>query len=750
MLPGIVSLIVLIGTVTYFYFSSKTEFLHNSEVLISNATKQYAEKLEFPLMGQEMMFFNLTREDIFGYVIEFNATIDFHDEITRKINSMPGVLAWALVTLDGTVVDLEKSNQLEGYANDLIGQKLPEFEYYNRHDTTIIHYGWSPMLSRWGAQYPTTTVFCYPTKSTSGEKNGYFMAFMDFAPIHQLVKDCSKTLADYKYDQACVYLLFAQSNEVAASVEAGDNVLTDADLTLLANYGMTHRQKQTTIINELNLSRGGAFVCTSAIGTEDPNSPGMFDHWRPSLVTVIPDEQVLAGLKRNLFIDLGIGAGLFILLLGLNRYTARRISRRINRISSTARAMSIGEVDHNLAATSNDELGDLAVSFAALRDYLWRLAHSAEAIADNNLAIEIPTMSESDVLGQAFAKMLHNFRTMVQQIKSDAAALLKISQRIGTASEQLSEGATLVYGSINTSASASEEISTNMNVVASAVKENSLHIEELSTAAANMSSSVKGVSSAVHEISSAMDEVTRNSDATASIAGDADRTARSAKEKMDSLAANARAIDKIVGSITDIADQTNLLALNAAIEAASAGEAGRGFAVVANEVKELAKQTAMATAEITSQVRSMQSDTDEAVEAIAKILEVTEQINSLSAEVAHAIENQSTAINNISGSISGSASGAESVSNNARELAHGTIEISRSVDETSSGATGIARNVARTANVTENMNVSIRDLSDIALTLNGQAEGLTGLVAQFDLGSHCQHSEEKTEEPILI
>ena len=139
------------------------------------------------------------------------------------------------------------------------------------------------------------------------------------------------------------------------------------------------------------------------------------------------------------------------------------------------------------------------------------------------------------------------------------------------------------------------------------------------------------------------------------------------------------------------ANQTNLLALNATIEAARAGEAGKGFAIVAQEVKLLANQTASATAEISTQVADIQSETGMAVEAMREVAATVERVNAIATAIAGSVEQQSAATERIASSMADSAG-------SAREITGGLGSVTRAIRETDDAVgrmTGSAVQIAR-------------------------------------------------------
>ena len=145
-------------------------------------------------------------------------------------------------------------------------------------------------------------------------------------------------------------------------------------------------------------------------------------------------------------------------------------------------------------------------------------------------------------------------------------------------------------------------------------------------------------------------------------------TIQETSKRIKRLGESSQEIGNIVELISDIAEQTNILALNASIQASMAGEAGRGFAVVADEVQRLAERAANATKQIEVLVRTIQTDTNEAVvsmersttdvvggallaenagAALQEIEQVSNQIASLVQNISASARGQSTAAQNL-------------------------------------------------------------------------------------------------------
>jgi twitching motility protein PilJ len=186
-------------------------------------------------------------------------------------------------------------------------------------------------------------------------------------------------------------------------------------------------------------------------------------------------------------------------------------------------------------------------------------------------------------------------------------------------------------------------------------------------------------------------------------------TIQETSKRIKRLGESSQEIGNIVELISDIAEQTNILALNASIQASMAGEAGRGFAVVADEVQRLAERAATATKQIDVLVRTIQTDTNEAVVSMER--STTDVVGG-----ALLAENAGAALQEI-----------EQVSNQIASLVQNISSSSRSQ---SAAAQNIARNTqvlrevsVQTAEVTSATSQAILKLADLATALRKSVAG---------------------------
>ncbi len=245
-------------------------------------------------------------------------------------------------------------------------------------------------------------------------------------------------------------------------------------------------------------------------------------------------------------------------------------------------------------------------------------------------------------------------------------------------------------------ASSSEDMTAISQSMSSNATETAAQATAVSAAAEQVSKNVQTVATGAQEMTASNKEISKNAAIAARVATSAVKAADITDTTMNKLGESSAQIGKVIKVITGIAQQTNLLALNATIEAARAGESGRGFAVVANEVKELAKETAAATEQISQKIEAIQTDTREAIKVIGEIKHIINQISDIQNTIASSVEEQTATANEIS--------------RNVADAARASSEIARNI-------TGVAMAAGNTNQGAANCEKSAKQLSQIAAEL---------------------------------
>ena len=286
-----------------------------------------------------------------------------------------------------------------------------------------------------------------------------------------------------------------------------------------------------------------------------------------------------------------------------------------------------------------------------------------------------------------------------------------------------------VNGNATSLASSAEELTAVSSQMAANASETSSQAGVVSAASEQVSRNVQTVSTGVEEMNAAINEIAKNASDAARVSQAAVLSAAAANDTIGKLGDSSAEIGKVIKVITSIAEQTNLLALNATIEAARAGEAGKGFAVVANEVKELAKETAKATEDISRKIEAIQQDTKGSVDSIREIGQVIAQINDISNTIASAVEEQTATANEMSRNVAEAAKGTA-------EIAQNITSVAQAAQSTSQGATNCQQAAVKMSRMAEELQElgagnGVRDEADASALrmleeLSQQARAATG------------------------
>jgi twitching motility protein PilJ len=289
-----------------------------------------------------------------------------------------------------------------------------------------------------------------------------------------------------------------------------------------------------------------------------------------------------------------------------------------------------------------------------------------------------------------------------------------------------------IADSINYAIEALRELVTTINDSAiqldSAAKQTQGAAAHMAKASGAQSRQISAASESMEDMAASIEEVSGNSERCADVArhsvdiahkgGDAVRrtidgmnaireTIQETSKRIKRLGESSQEIGNIVELINDIAEQTNILALNASIQASMAGEAGRGFAVVADEVQRLAERAANATKQIEVLVRTIQTDTNEAVVSMER--STTDVVGG-----ALLAENAGAALEEIEQVSNQIASLVQNISASARQQAVASGNISKNMQvvreissQTAEGSTATSTSIAKLAALSAQLRKSV-------------------------------------------
>ena len=253
---------------------------------------------------------------------------------------------------------------------------------------------------------------------------------------------------------------------------------------------------------------------------------------------------------------------------------------------------------------------------------------------------------------------------------------------------------------------------------------------QLAEASEHQAQKIAGASAAINEMAMSIDQVSSNAEESAVVAERSVKIAanganvvnrsiegmdiireqiQETSKRIKRLGESSQEIGNIVALINDIADQTNILALNAAIQASMAGEAGRGFAVVADEVQRLAERSASATKQIETLVKTIQTDTNEAVISMEQTTSEVVRGANLSKDAGVALDEIQNVSGNLAKLIANISDAAKLQSASAGHIATTMNVVQEITSQTTTATFDTARSVSELANMAEALRESVTD-----------------------------------------
>lgn len=437
---------------------------------------------------------------------------------------------------------------------------------------------------------------------------------------------------------------------------------------------------------------------------------------------------------------------------GISKVTDPKVLERLAGIAELFQ-FAAGSVDEILDASPEllrvrESVDAVFAVSQTLLDKAMTLALSLEGLADDRELISVAgyvlvvlmvavIVMIALIIVQGTRRRL--METAEKNERNQAAILRLLDEIADLADGDLTVAATVtedftgaIADSINYSIDQLRELVTTINHMAQQISSSAQEAQatavHLAEASEHQAQEIAGASAAVNEMAVSIDQVSANAAESSAVAERSVAIANKGNEvvhntitgmdnireqiqdtskRIKRLGESSQEIGDIVSLINDIADQTNILALNAAIQAAMAGDAGRGFAVVADEVQRLAERSSAATKQIEALVKTIQTDTNEAVISMEQTTAEVVRGARLAQDAGVALEEIEKVSKTLAALIQNISNAARQQASSAGHISNTMFVIQEITSQTSAGTSATAMGIGNLAKLASEMRKSV-------------------------------------------
>ncbi len=393
-----------------------------------------------------------------------------------------------------------------------------------------------------------------------------------------------------------------------------------------------------------------------------------------------------------------------LLVVAVALWFLNSATKQTTNINDMLAKISTGDYTSRATVTTQDELGQMAGSLNKMLDKTLLLVQSEKErdqmqmafmklmeevsdVANGDLTVEAEVTADmTGAIADSFNYMIVQLRKVIYTVKDSTQQVTTTAEEIRSATEHLSNGSESQASQLLETSSALGQMAVSIQQVAENVTESSAVAEQARANAQVGSQAGQRTISGMNRIREQVQE---------------------SSKRFKRLGESSQAVGEIVQLISDIADRTSILALNASIQAAMAGDAGRGFAVVAEEVERLAERANSATNDIASLIKTIQTESAEAIAAMEESTrevvsgsQLAQEAGSALGEIESVSERLAQLITEISSATTQQARGAEA-------LSLSMTEISAVTQHTAAGTRQAAVSVSRLATMAQELRGSV-------------------------------------------